>query len=1062
MASAAAVPSNDAESLFRAKKIPEIRSIHKSTLHEIDRKTDELRLLVGRSYRDLIDSADSILLIHSSSQSISSTLTSISSSLQSLSGPPKSHHSLPKNPNRSRLYSIAARVKYVVDTPEHIWGCLDDPESSMLLEASGRYLRARQVHSLLQKSPDLDKFPLLRHQWQIVRSFRSQISQRSRERLSDQGLNLASYADALAAVAVIDDLNPKKVLSIFLDSRKSWISQKISKISSDPDLKCSAVLCDVAKVIRMSLGQAGQMFLTALNETPLFYKTVLGSSPGAQYFGGIPNPEEEVRLWKEHMEALESTMVLLEHELVASSCASWLKECCKEIFGGGVKLINGVLNGEGLGKSERLLKGVLDGREDLEESLESWLKSVFGFGSDNESPWDQIRGLILKEEKDIFEGKLEEALVKRMKEIVDLEFENLSKSVDLRDLIEGIGTKDGEMSDDFRVYLKKGFVDGGVWFSEIKQSRGGILANLNLKIISDESDFKSCLNLYFGPEVTKIRDEIDNKCKGILEDVLSFIESNNSSSRLKDLVPFLQEKCYNTISAILKDLEGELVKLASLLENYKEGDPLKPALIVERSLFIGRILFALRYHSSNIPLILGTPRQWIRDSNINNNNTPKSSSFTPKRYSFESPRSPNRVFGENPNFRRQTLAAAAALFGSDYRSNPRLDELNKTLQSLCIKAHNVWINWVSNELSIILSHDLDKDDSLSASTPLRGWDVTMIKQESSEGPLELQIALPSMPSVYVISFFYQACLEIHRIGGHILDRIILQNFAYQLLDKVVKIYENFFAKTESGKSRVSEKGLLQILLDLRFIGDVLSGSKNPKSDGSESNPKSDQLSQVTTKSAFRRRQSHHLQSESSPVIIPVTNLISKFSARLDPIDWATYEPYLWENEKQSYMSYVVLFGFLVQLNRLYTDVVQKSPKTSNTDLNIMRCSQVPRFKYLPISAPALSTRAAQNKSAGQVASDEASSRSPYRSFSTGDRSPKSDFDDSESFAAPSLMSFMTQVGSKFGESTSRLGSMLSDGGQVSRLKDRSLSSFGDILPGSGIFSSLTSGARFDS
>lgn len=60
----------------------------------------------------------------------------------------------------------------------------------------------------------------------------------------------------------------------------------------------------------------------------------------------------------------------------------------------------------------------------------------------------------------------------------------------------------------------------------------------------------------------------------------------------------------------------------------------------------------------------------------------------------------------------------------------------------------------------------------------------MVKQESSDGPLELQLALPSMPSHYVISFLYLACLEIHRIGGHILDRIMLQNFSWELLDKV--------------------------------------------------------------------------------------------------------------------------------------------------------------------------------------------------------------------------------------------------------------------------------------
>lgn len=59
-----------------------------------------------------------------------------------------------------------------------------------------------------------------------------------------------------------------------------------------------------------------------------------------------------------------------------------------------------------------------------------------------------------------------------------------------------------------------------------------------------------------------------------------------------------------------------------------------------------------------------------------------------------------------------------------------------------------------------------------------------------------------------------------------------------------------------------------------------------------------------------------------------------------------YEPYLWENERQSYLRHAVLFGFFVQLNRLYTDTVQKLP--TNSESNIMRCSTVPRLKYLPI------------------------------------------------------------------------------------------------------------------
>jgi hypothetical protein len=77
--------------------------------------------------------------------------------------------------------------------------------------------------------------------------------------------------------------------------------------------------------------------------------------------------------------------------------------------------------------------------------------------------------------------------------------------------------------------------------------------------------------------------------------------------------------------------------------------------------------------------------------------------------------------------------------------------------------------------------------------PCQGWEVTVIKQEeSTEGPLEMQIALPSMPSLYIISFLYQACLEIHKIGGHILDKSILQNFAWDLLQKVMFFHDNLF------------------------------------------------------------------------------------------------------------------------------------------------------------------------------------------------------------------------------------------------------------------------------
>ncbi|MBA0600740.1 hypothetical protein Gorai_003940, partial [Gossypium raimondii] len=190
----------------------------------------------------------------------------------------------------------------------------------------------------------------------------------------------------------------------------------------------------------------------------------------------------------------------------------------------------------------------------------------------------------------------------------------------------------------------------------------------------------------------------------------------------------------------------------------------------------------------------------------------------------------------------------------------------------------------------------------------------------------MKISLPSMPSLYVISFLCQACAEIHRIGGHVLDKSIVQRFALSLIEKVISIYKNFLSTREASGAQVSEKGILQVLLDIRFAADVLSGG--------DVNVNEELSIKLKSKSAFRRKQDH-IQTKSA-VRDSVDGLIYSFSQKLDPIDWLTYEPYLWENERQSYLRHAVLFGFFVQLNRKYTDTIQKLP--TNSESNIMRCS----------------------------------------------------------------------------------------------------------------------------
>ena len=95
---------------------------------------------------------------------------------------------------------------------------------------------------------------------------------------------------------------------------------------------------------------------------------------------------------------------------------------------------------------------------------------------------------------------------------------------------------------------------------------------------------------------------------------------------------------------------------------------------------------------------------------------------------------------------------------------------------------------------------------------------------------------------------------------------------------MVAIYADFTSTVKAQDAQVSEKGVLQILLDLRFCADVLSGGRDPTANNSESD--------TNTPLPPVRRMPPELQSGSLSSE-PVTRLIRRLSQRLDPIDWAT-------------------------------------------------------------------------------------------------------------------------------------------------------------------------------
>lgn len=166
------------EALFERRGVNEIREIEKATLKQIDDKKRKLREIVGESYNDVITSADAIVGMSVKCQAVSDNLAKIrarfcSDALQRSGS--QSTSPAPGVTQLDELHAIGSRVKYLLDTPELIYSCID---SGDFLEASRRWLKSKIVLTCLQEQAPkrlLAKFPILQHMWPNVEKLKIQI-----------------------------------------------------------------------------------------------------------------------------------------------------------------------------------------------------------------------------------------------------------------------------------------------------------------------------------------------------------------------------------------------------------------------------------------------------------------------------------------------------------------------------------------------------------------------------------------------------------------------------------------------------------------------------------------------------------------------------------------------------------------------------------------------------------------------------------------------------------------------------------------------------------------------
>ncbi|KIO08609.1 hypothetical protein M404DRAFT_997535 [Pisolithus tinctorius Marx 270] len=232
----------DPDQLFTKYTIAEVREKQIQLSADAEAKQEELRVMVGERYRELLQSSTVIISLASSAKRVHDALDEIRDAIQSQQRPPVRNRVSNIAKHDSHLHTLqvlCAHIKLLLDAPEQLWRLI---EREKYFQAAWLFLLARVVHralirddaqdeeSWLNQGVDvLEQFPLIQRQWESVSHFRTQIIHRATLSLR---ATEKSYEDTCATLLTLHILESRPLtdtLTIYLSQRTKTLNALLSK-----------------------------------------------------------------------------------------------------------------------------------------------------------------------------------------------------------------------------------------------------------------------------------------------------------------------------------------------------------------------------------------------------------------------------------------------------------------------------------------------------------------------------------------------------------------------------------------------------------------------------------------------------------------------------------------------------------------------------------------------------------------------------------------------------------------------------------------------------------------
>ncbi|KAG1754866.1 uncharacterized protein EDB91DRAFT_257088 [Suillus paluster] len=232
----------DPDDLFAKFTIPEVRGKQVQLRSDAEAKQEELRVMVGERYRDLLQASTSIISMSKSAKLVQEAFQETKVAIVSQQQPCRENRTSNVGKEDSHLQilqALSAHIKLLLDAPEHLWRLI---EREKYFHAAWLFMLARVVHRALSHDDDQDEeswqnkginvmeqFPLIQRQWETISHFRSQIVHRAT-------LSLRAYEkspeDTCAIILTLHILESRPLtdtLTTYLSQRTRSMHMLVSK-----------------------------------------------------------------------------------------------------------------------------------------------------------------------------------------------------------------------------------------------------------------------------------------------------------------------------------------------------------------------------------------------------------------------------------------------------------------------------------------------------------------------------------------------------------------------------------------------------------------------------------------------------------------------------------------------------------------------------------------------------------------------------------------------------------------------------------------------------------------